>query len=352
MNVLMVGVDQTSLGGMLTVVENYLHNPDFCKQTNLNYIPITTHAGKLKKIVFSFKAYWKIVKILKTKSIDIVHVHMSDGGSAYREGVILWTAKLFGCKTISHMHAAEYESWYEKLPNLQKKIVTFLLQKADVVIALGKDWKSTYEFVTQKKTRIEIVYNAVEVPEKNPYSVNSKKILFLAHMIKRKGIDDLLDAIMLIQNKIPDDIEFVLYGADRENNIAKRISSRNLDKIVSYCGWLSGDEKTKCFCDTMINVLPSYNEGLPMTILETMAYGIPNVSTAIAAIPEAIQNEENGYLINPGDVDALADRMLTLINNQDKRIEMSNRSYEITKLQFGLENHFKKILQIYDSLIK
>ena len=53
----------------------------------------------------------------------------------------------------------------------------------------------------------------------------------------------------------------------------------------------------------MVNILPSYNEGLPMTILETMAYGIPNISTSIASIPEVLHNNDNGFLVKPGDID-------------------------------------------------
>lgn len=101
----------------------------------------------------------------------------------------------------------------------------------------------------------------------------------------------------------------------------------------------------------MLNILPSYNEGLPMTILETMAYGIPNIATNIAAIPEAISDGENGFLFEPGDIKRLEVLLLDLISNQEKRINISNAAYETVKNKFGIDIHMQKVLELYNSLL-
>lgn len=351
MKVLMVGVDNTSLGGMLTVVENYLNNKEFCRATNLLYIPVTTHAPIFKKTLFSFRAVLNIIRVLQKGETDIVHVHMSDGGSAFREGAILKIAKRYGCKTVAHMHAADYEGWYNKQPKLIKTLASRLLKNADIILALGEQWRNLYKRITNDDVQVDVLYNAVKLPDKNYYNSSSKNVLFLAHMIKRKGIDDLLDAIVLVKDEIPNDIRFILYGADREDNIEQRIKSRNLQKYVFYKGWLTSRDKEECLKDVLVNVLPSYHEGLPMTILETMAYGIPNISTNIAAIPEAISTGENGILINPGDVNGLADAIKKIINDQRARILYSKMAYKTVEQKFSLETHMKKILDIYRELI-
>lgn len=76
-----------------------------------------------------------------------------------------------------------------------------------------------------------------------------------------------------------------------------------------YKGWLDKSKQNEVFSNIALNVLPSYNEGLPMSILETMAYGIPNISTRVAAIPEVI-SDKNGYLIYTGDKKALKEAIL------------------------------------------
>ena len=98
---------------------------------------------------------------------------------------------------------------------------------------------------------------------------------------------------------------------------------------------------------TLINVLPSYHEGLPMTILETMAYGIPNISTNIASIPEVLHNGENGYVIVPGDIDALCLKLETLIKEPDVRKKFSNESYLFIINNLSLNSNIEKLKSYY-----
>ena len=89
MNVLMIGVDNTSVGGMLTVVENYLNDKEFCNQTNLNYIATVIRSNKIKKITTFIRKIPQIIYIIRKKKIDIVHVHMAERGSVFREGFVI-----------------------------------------------------------------------------------------------------------------------------------------------------------------------------------------------------------------------------------------------------------------------
>ena len=101
----------------------------------------------------------------------------------------------------------------------------------------------------------------------------------------------------------------------------------------------------------MCNVLPSYNEGLPMTILETMAYGIPNISTSIASIPEVLHNNDNGFLVKPGDIDALAEVLKKIIENSSLREEFSQKSYQLITKSFSLDKNIEILKSYYKSLI-
>ena len=98
---------------------------------------------------------------------------------------------------------------------------------------------------------------------------------------------------------------------------------------------------------SMINVLPSYNEGLPMAILETMAQGIPNISTSIASIPEVLHDGKNAFLIRPGDVDALCRCLLKLVGDEDLRMAFSRKSYGLIKEAFSLDANIHKLKELY-----
>lgn len=144
-----------------------------------------------------------------------------------------------------------------------------------------------------------------------------------------------------------------LYGDDHdsEEKIQEKINRFNLQSRAIYKGWLTQDNREEVFRDTIVNVLPSYNEGLPMTILESMGYGIPNISTAIAAIPEAISDGDNGFLICPGDVKALGEYIKTLVCNSEIRGRMSERAFIRARDEFSLDAHLQKLIDIYSSML-
>ena len=87
-----------------------------------------------------------------------------------------------------------------------------------------------------------------------------------------------------------------------------------------------------------------------MTILETMAYGIPNISTNVAAIPEAV-TAENGAVICPGDVDRLASEILTLMQDPESRIQKSQIAYKNVKEAFSIDKHIERLLKLYRELV-
>jgi len=349
MKVLMVGVDQTTKGGMWTVAQNYLHDKAFMERTQMKYIPISVTGSKIKKVIFSGKAFIRIFFELATKRYDILHAHMSERGSVYRKSIILSLAKLFGCKTILHMHGAEFESWYKQSNSKTQRFVKKTLNKADRIIILGTYWQKFIETLITDKGRIKVVYNSVFVPDYNQYNGKASKMLFLGVVGKRKGMDDLLDAIKCIESEMEKDVKLWVYGPDFDYGIKEKIRDLELEHIVEYKGWLDKQERERVFHEIAISILPSYNEGLPMTILETMAYGIPNISTNIAAIPEAI-NEKNGILVEPGDSKSLSAAIELMMGNEELRSKKSNQAYEDVKMKFSLSNHMNEMIEIYNGM--
>ena len=88
-----------------------------------------------------------------------------------------------------------------------------------------------------------------------------------------------------------------------------------------------------------------------MTILESMGHGIPNISTNIAAIPEAISDGINGYLITPGDINSLKEKMKNVILNRKIREKFSESAYETAKKEFSIDSHINRLLKIYKDIL-
>lgn len=348
----MVGVDESTKGGMWTVVENYLKNKEFVTKNDLIYIPTSiTGCSAIKKIVFTLKAYWQIIKVFKNNKIDIIHVHMSERASIYRKRIIMEYAKIKRTKIILHMHGAEFEILYKQMNKFKQDFVRKTLNFADKIIILGEYWKEFIGELVDEPSKICVVYNAVEVPEKYEYSIENNIILFLGSVSKRKGIYIFLEALKNVSNLLQNSFEVKIYGPSVEEDITDKVKRLGLEKWVEYGGWLNEIDKKEVLKRSAINVLPSFNEGLPMTILEAMSYGVPTITTTVAAIPEVVNNN-NGALVSPGDIEALADQIIKIALDYDYRLQLSKQAYVDAFSKFSVDRHISSIQGIYEELVK
>lgn len=352
MNVLMVGVDKSTKGGMWTVVENYLNDTDFVKKNNLVYIPTSiTGCSIPNRLVFTAKAYLKIIASYRKTKFDLLHVHMSERSSIKRKGIVMSYAKKRGAKIVLHMHGAEFEVLYKQMTPEKQKSVRDILNLADKILILGKYWSEFIGSLVDDSSRVVVVYNAVPVPKTYEYDRQSKSILFLGAISKRKGKEILLKALKKKASVLSKNYRVKIYGPDVDANIVQLIDEYGLSSWVKYCGWLGKDDKAEVLKATAVNVLPSYNEGLPMTILEAMSYGIPSITTSVAAIPEAV-NSANGIIINPGSVDELADALEIICTNEVFRLELSKRAYQDAVNSFSIEKHIAQIQGLYEEIME
>lgn len=203
----MIGVDKSTQGGMWTVAENFINNSEFCKRTNLKYMATSITGSKTKRILFTAKSLLKIGFELASKKYDIVHVHMSEKGSVYRKNIVINMARFFRCKIVLHMHGAEFEVWYKSLTLKKQKGVRKIVDKADKILILGYYWIDFMQSLVTEKSKVAVLYNAVDIPKQNCYNSSACHLLFLGAICQRKGINDLLQAINLVKEKLGENIK-------------------------------------------------------------------------------------------------------------------------------------------------
>lgn len=336
-------------GGMVSVTKNYLGYKKW-GEYEIKFIPTHFDTNKFLVILYFGLRYLQILFTILTCNYQIAHLHTAERGSFWRKRFLMKTYHMFGIKVILHHHAAEFEEFYNKCSDSQKKKVQNTLAEADMNIVLSERLVPMIKD-KQPRARVEVLYNAVKTYDKNPYSLEARNVLFLGRLGVRKGTFDLIDAIKRLDASIPKDIKFYLCGDVGEEEVRAKVKELNIEHRITHIGWIDGEQKKMFMRNSMINCLPSYNEGLPMTILETMAAGIPNISTNIASIPEVIKDGVNGFLITPGDVGALVDRLNCLINNNTLRETFSNASYKLVTSNFSLDSNIAKLKNIYELLL-
>ena len=342
--ILQIGSDLSDKGGIATVM-NEIISSRLGKKYNIKQIStyINGHAYKL-----FFIAIIKIFMLNFIYNIEIAHIHMASKGSFYRKSIIIRICKLFNIKVVLHAHGSEFEKFYDS--SKHKKYIKRTLNKVDKLIVLSNSWKEFYSKLVDN-TKIQVVYNGVKIYdniEKNNNEI--KQGLFLGRMGKRKGIYDLIDAVELLRNENYN-FKIVLAGDGEIDNVKKIIKTKGLQKYFEIVGWIDGKQKDKIFNKSDFLVLPSYNEGLPMSILEAMSRKVLVISTNAGGIPEIINNGNNGILIESGNIYELKSAIKNAIIPNDNIENIKNKALETIKENFNIEDMINEIEKIYISLI-
>jgi glycosyltransferase involved in cell wall biosynthesis len=159
-------------------------------------------------------------------------------------------------------------------------------------------------------------------------------VLFLGRIGERKGTFDLIRAAERLKAI---DVRFLIAGDGDVERANAAIRAADLTNQVEVLGWVDDQRVVELLGHSDLYALPSYDEGLPMGILEAMASGLPIISTPVGGIPDAVIDGANGYLIEPGDSEALADRILTYSKNTTAWLEASRLSRQRADESFSME---------------
>ncbi len=349
--ILMIGSDSSVKGGITSVISQ-LKNHDWNKENvKMKFIPSYIETNKIVMILFFGIAVIRIIFSILLFRPDIAYIHMSYKGSFMRKNFIHRICKLFRVKTIIHLHGSEFEKWYNSSDENKKQKIKKLIKECDRLLVLGEEWERRI-LTIEPATKTEIIKNTVKIPaETVKWNEEKFKVLFLGVLIKRKGVEDLLEAIKVLKDT--DSIGklfFVVAGTgEEEETLKKKADELGIAAYVDFVGWTSGEKKVKLFKECQAMVLPSYNEGLPVAVLEAISYGMPVVATDVGDMKAAVKNGYNGFLITPGDCESLADSLFKL-NDEDTFRKMSDNSITLANEEFSDEMYFIKLAKIFNDL--
>jgi glycosyltransferase involved in cell wall biosynthesis len=286
---------------------------------------------------------------------DIVHFAGTTFWPFWEFAVYILICRLFRIKTIYHWHA-NFSEFASKIGPISKFIMKLVLNQVDCQIVLSKiDRSSISPFI--RKEKIHLLPNGVDaqfIAKFSHTSLNLNKgqipILFMGGSEPmRKGILDVLKALAIAVQK-DQSIELILTGADDIAGAISQFDSSSIEDYTSFLGYVSTTRKIELYRSAAMILLPSYEESFPYVILEAMAAGKPIISTHIGGIPDVIDEGINGYLIEPGDYKALAQKILLLIGDAPLRERIGRANREKVIRHYSEEMIFKKLEAIYDKL--
>lgn len=282
--------------------------------------------------------------------IGLLHIHMSERLSVVRKGILVYLGKAFGIPVVLHLHGADFADYCRSLPATRLEKVRKMVGKADAVVTLGKFW---HDFVRDElhvdPQRITILHNAVPGPEAVTERSNTTcRFLFLGVVCERKGVPTLLSALA---EPCMAQLDWTLdLAGNGEVEFYKSEAIRlGIAHRVRFLGWIDEQGAKRLLEQSDVLVLPSRNEGLPMAILEAMAYGLPIVSTPVGSIADAVVHSDNGFLTPVGDGRSLATALSSLAADTSLRRAMGARArqryldmFNITAFNIRLAEIFRR----------
>lgn len=340
-NLLTIGIQYHPVrGGVAAVISSYskMIKP-------FHFIGTVNDSNKLFKLIVFIKALFVFMYYMLVKhNIKIVHIHGASYVSFWRKSVFILLGKAFGKKIVYHIHGGGFKKFSKEHPNA----VRYVLSKTDCIIALSENWKEFFEKEFSCK-KVTVISNIIEAPQINPKKSNLFTLLFLGKMNKNKGIYDLLDVIIKNKSEYKNKLRLFLGGNGEIESVQRKIHENGIENIVIFKGWVSGNSKIDLFNQSDVYILPSYYEGLPISILEAMSYSMPIIATNVGGIPEIVENGINGYLINPGNKEAIENAINKFLFNPSLIKSMGEKSQQKIKKHLPVEVS-KELSQLYNTI--
>ncbi|MEK8050127.1 glycosyltransferase family 4 protein [Ideonella sp. DXS22W] len=349
--ILMLGPDPTARGGISAVVSAYAQAGLFA-DGGVVYLATTGDGTARAKLMRYVGAVFTTLRLLLAGQVHAVHAHTSWRGSFLRKSVLLLLAKTSGCKTVLHLHSGGFMDFYRnECGPLRRWMIRHVFSRADAVIVLSDSWKAQIKSIVRHPAIIRL-YNPVCVNHLQGATAapGQANLLFLGRMVQTKGIFDLLEALSLVRRN---GLDFMLrVGGDGDAApVRDAVDRLGLQGSVQLLGWVEGDQKSALLASAALLLLPSYHEGVPMGILEAMAYGVPVVASRVGGIPEMIDDGVQGLLIEPGQINQLSDAIARLLSNANERAAMGAAAAVRVDQTFAAAVVIKQLRAIHAALL-
>lgn len=347
--IVMMGDDFAAPGGIATVVRHYREHGLFSLWP-LVYFPTYRQPGMLPRLRQAVVALFKLLTACLRGRVILLHVHCASRGSFWRKAIYCALANAFGRPYIVHLHGGEFPEFFsQECGAIGRLIVRRTMLQAACVVALTEKWESwlrdTFPGVVVARIGNPVVVSVVPPPIRE----RGRTVLYLGRMYPEKGVLELIRAASLVCREFPD-ARFVLAGSATASFMAEMVAlvaALELNTQVVFPGWITGAAKDRLLAECDVFVLPSYAEGLPLGLLEAMVAARAVVTTPVGGIPDVVRSGENGMLIPPRNVTALATALVSLLADEPRRRAMGEAARACVIETFSDQVVFAQIGEMY-----
>ncbi|WP_208278086.1 glycosyltransferase family 4 protein [Massilia oculi] len=355
--IVMLGTHVDGCGGIASVIAVY-RAAGLLARRDIVYLPThRTGPGRAKVHLFAL-ALLATLRLLARGEVALLHVHVAINASFWRKYVFFLLGYLCRVPVALHLHAGRYPDYYRNgCGPLARLLMRFAFDRVRAVVVVSGELQAWVRTVSSQD-RVVVLHNPVLLPQRahgvapaaRPARARAPAtLLFLGHLEAGKGCHDLLRAMRTIVAAVPQ-ARLLLCGDGQRDEARALIAALGLQANVDLPGWVDAGERAALLDAATVFVLPSHAEGLPMSLLEAMAHGVPVVATAVGGIPEAVRDGVEGVLVAPGDTAALADAVLGLLADPAARLRLGAAGRERVRTEFSSTRMIATLEDLYEKL--
>ena len=278
-----------------------------------------------------------------------VHVNVAERLSFVRKGTIIAWAHALGLPVVLHLHA-QMQRFYRRLPGPLQALMRWVFSLADVVVVIGP---AARRFVTEElkvpAERVEIVINGVPAatqPRRTRQADGVQRVMFLGNLGQLKGVDDLLQALAR-PGFDRERLEVTIAGGGDVEGYRAQARHLGIDGFVRLPGWCDQAQTAALLANTDVLILPSYDEVLPLVILEALANGVAVICTEVGEVPSLLTDGVDTLYVKPGDVDGIAAALRKVLGDAHLRETLEHNGHALYQRQFSLPKFFTAVARVH-----
>jgi glycosyltransferase involved in cell wall biosynthesis len=283
------------------------------------------------------------------RGVDVVYIHTSSGSSIRRKGAIAAVARLLRRPYVLHVHSHEFDNAYRAAGTLDQWLIRRTLRGASRVIALSPTWARRIETIVDCDTRS--ILNPVSIPaEHATLTASPPSIVSLGRLGERKGSSTLIRALGALASQHAA-AELVLAGDGDPTQLRGEAQRCGVGDRVRMPGWVGPEERARILLRGTVFGLPAQEEGLPVSLLEAMAYGLPAVVSPVGGIPDIFEDGVHGFFVPPDEPEAVARALHRVLDSPALARTMGVRARETAERRFATEVIAKQIAEVLDEVV-
>ncbi len=348
--IVMLGPSLEAKGGMAAVARNWAE-AGFFARWRIHYIPTYREAGTSVKLLVALAAFWRLAGLLIIRRAALVHVHAASRMSFWRKAPLIALAQLGRVPVIVHIHGGNFAEFYTRdCSSMQRWWIRKLTGRSDRVLALSEYWREQFSAFCEPR-RITVAPNFVVAPPEEPgVERNLFQILFLGQISAAKGLRELLQALSLLRREFPA-LRLVCAGTGDFGQARRWAAEFGVADAAELVGWVGPQQKWQLLRASGLFVLPSHAEAMPVALLEAMAMGAPSVATRVGSVPEVLQDEVNGLLVEPRDVQGLVHACRRLLSQPEWALRLGGEARSRVARLYSPQRCLRLLDELYREIL-